>query len=131
MEVLEVSRRCEMERKIKAILIDSGRVLNGPITGHWFITPNFFRYVDKKTFDSISYSKKKMAFSKASEYILQQKFIVDLDEEYFHFRKYYEIFFEQLPELSVNSVDIENVTKDLVFKQKIQVSSCIRRLAVT
>lgn len=30
-----------MENDIKAILLDSGRVLNGPVTGHWFITPKF------------------------------------------------------------------------------------------
>lgn len=104
-----------MEKKIKAILIDSGRVLNEPITGHWFITPNFFKYVDKKTFDAIPSSKIKMAFSKGTEYISKQKSIVNLDEEYFHFRKYYDIFFNYLPELSVSNIKIENVTKDLVF----------------
>jgi putative hydrolase of the HAD superfamily len=35
---------------VKAILIDSGRVLNRPATGHWFITPKFFEHVDKKIF---------------------------------------------------------------------------------
>ena len=43
--------------KIKAVLFDSGRVLNGPVTGHWFITPNFWRYVNKSTFDSIDKSR--------------------------------------------------------------------------
>ena len=55
--------------KIKAILIDSGRVLNVPVTGHWFITPNFFSYVDKKSFNSISVAQKKEAFNKAGQYI--------------------------------------------------------------
>lgn len=104
-----------MEKKIKAILIDSGRVLNEPVTGHWFITPNFFKYIDKIAFDAIPPSKVKMAFSKATEYISKQKSVVNLDEEYFHFRKYYDIFFEYLPELSVSNTKIENVTKDLVF----------------
>lgn len=104
-----------MEKKIKAILIDSGRVLNEPITGHWFITPDFFKYVDKKTFDTIPSSKVKMAFSKATEYISKQKSIVNLDDEYFHFRKYYDIFFNYLPELSVSNIKIENVATDLVF----------------
>lgn len=31
---------CKM--KVKAILFDSGRVLNKPATGHWFMTSNFF-----------------------------------------------------------------------------------------
>jgi putative hydrolase of the HAD superfamily len=104
-----------MEKKIKAILIDSGRVLNRPITGHWFITPNFFKYVDKITFDAIPSSKVKMAFSTATEYISKQKSIVSLDEEYFYFKKFYDIFFKYLPELSVSNIKIDNVTKDLVF----------------
>ena len=104
-----------MGNKIKAILIDSGRVLNEPVTGHLFITPNFFKYVNKTTFGAIPHSKVKMAFSKATEYISNQKSIVNLDEEYFHFRKYYDIFFNYLPALGVNNTKIENVTKDLVF----------------
>ncbi len=43
---------------IKAILFDSGKVLNEPVTGSWLITPKFFKYVDKCKFDSISYVKK-------------------------------------------------------------------------
>lgn len=36
------------KRKIKGILFDSGRVLNESSTGHWFISPNFFKYVEQK-----------------------------------------------------------------------------------
>ena len=64
------------KQKIKAILIDSGRVLNGPITGHWFITPNFFNYVDKKIFDSIHESKRNDAFNIAGNFISKQNLIV-------------------------------------------------------
>ena len=39
---------------IEAILFDSGRVLNFPQTGHWFVSPKFFYYVDKVTFENIS-----------------------------------------------------------------------------
>ncbi len=38
---------------IKAILFDSGRVLNMSSTGHWFIPPNFYKYVNKEEFLSI------------------------------------------------------------------------------
>lgn len=30
---------------IKAILFDSGRILNIPKTGHWFIPPNFMKII--------------------------------------------------------------------------------------
>ncbi|MGN0313009.1 MAG: HAD-IA family hydrolase [Lachnospiraceae bacterium] len=41
------------KNKIKAILFDSGKVLNFPASGHWFITPNFFEYVEKEKFDGL------------------------------------------------------------------------------
>ena len=33
---------------IKSILFDSGMVLNRPLTGHWFISPNFLNMLIKK-----------------------------------------------------------------------------------
>lgn len=35
------------DKTIKAILFDSGNVLNYPRTGNWFIPPNFYRYIDE------------------------------------------------------------------------------------
>lgn len=99
---------------IKGILIDSGRVLNGPITGHWFITPNFFTKVDKKTYKHLA-KKTRRAFSLAGEYVSKQNLIKTEDEEYFHFKKFYEIFFENVPELNIASKDIEFIAKDLVY----------------
>jgi len=40
-----------MEMKgIKAIIFDSGRTLNVPRTGQWFITPNFFNIIENSNF---------------------------------------------------------------------------------
>ena len=103
---------------IKAILFDSGRVLNGPVTGHWFITPNFWEYVDKSIFDSLDKSKIASAFAEADKYIVTQKLMRTKDEEYQHFIKFYEIFSSQLPELKLTADAIENVAKDLVFNPK-------------
>lgn len=105
-------------KNIKAILFDSGRVLNGPVTGHWFITPNFWKYVDKSAFDSIDKSKIASAFAEADKYIIIQKTMTTKDEEYQHFIKFYEIFSSQLPELQLSSEAIENIAKDLVFNPK-------------
>lgn len=102
-------------KEIKAILFDSGRVLNGPYTGHWFITPNFWKYVNKSTFDSLDKSKIVSAFTKADEYIIAQKLMITKEEEYQYFKKFYEIFSSQLPELKLNNEAIENIAKDLVF----------------
>lgn len=100
---------------IKAVLFDSGRVLNGPATGHWFITPNFWEYVDKKKFDSIDEQKIALAFKKADEYVMTQRSITTKEEEFEHFIKFYEIFSSLLPELNIKEETIKAIAKDLVF----------------
>lgn len=107
-----------MLKDIKAILFDSGRVLNGPVTGHWFITPNFWEYVDKATFDSVDKNKIAFAFAEADKYIVTQKTMITKEEEYRHFIKFYETFSSQLPELKMTADTIKNVAKDLVFNPK-------------
>jgi putative hydrolase of the HAD superfamily len=103
------------KHKIKAILFDSGRVLNVSATGHWFITPNFFNYVDKKIFSSISASKKRLAFNKSREYISKQNLIINENEEYKHFFQYYKIFSTCLPELQLKDENVQAITKDYVY----------------
>ena len=105
-------------KNIKAILFDSGRVLNGPVTGHWFITPNFWEYVDKVTFDSLDKNKIASAFAEADKYICTQKTMTTKEEEYQHFIKFYEIFSSQLPELKLTADAIKNIARDLVFNPK-------------
>ena len=100
---------------IKAVIFDSGRVLNGPVTGHWFITPNFWQFVNKDIFDSVDKNKLVFAFAEADKYIVAQKFITTKEEEYKHFIKFYEIFSSQLPELKLTTDVIEKIAKDLVF----------------
>ncbi len=103
---------------VKGILFDSGRVLNGPVTGHWFITPNFWEYVDKNIFDAMDKSRIASAFAEADKYIVAQKLMTTKEEEYKHFIKFYKIFSMQLPELKISSDAIENIAKDLVFNPK-------------
>lgn len=103
------------KNKIKAILIDSGRVLNVPVTGHWFITPNFFTYVDKIRFNSLSDLQRSEAFNKAGQYIDKQNLIFNEEEEYKHFFQYYKIFSESLPQLQLQDKNIQAITKDLVY----------------
>lgn len=106
---------CSLNKRVKAILFDSGRVLNGPATGHWFITPNFFRYVDKKKYMDIEQIKKDRAFEKADEYIKERKLITDENEEYKYFLEYYKIFFKWLPELNITDEKIVFITIDYVY----------------
>jgi putative hydrolase of the HAD superfamily len=107
--------RYYMNYNIKAILFDSGRVLNGPVTGHWFITPNFFTYVNEKDFVAIPKEQKHTAFEKAGLYISQQKLILTEEDEFKHFLIYYKILFKHMPELNLSEEQIESITKDLVY----------------
>lgn len=101
--------------KVKAILIDSGRVLNRPVTGHWFITQHFFNYVDEKRYKSINKEQKNKAFASAMEYMEKQKFIITEEEEYNLFIKYYSIFSVELPQLELKNEQIIALAKDLVY----------------
>lgn len=53
---------------VKAILFDSGRTLNVPRTGHWFITPNFINIIEKEDFIYTNEDMDK-AMRKACEHI--------------------------------------------------------------
>ncbi len=101
--------------KYKAILFDSGKVLNAPASGHWFISPNFFKIVNKETFSKIDQKKISKAFKKANEYIDSQSKIETKNEELLHFINFYHIFSSCIPELNLNQKEIELLTKDLVF----------------
>lgn len=98
---------------IKAILFDSGRVLNMSSTGHWFIPPNFYKYVNKEEFLSIDKEKVDKAFSTAQMYLFNEKLIRNREEELKHFVEFYRLFAENLPELKIK--DIENLSKDMVY----------------
>ncbi|WP_406243670.1 HAD-IA family hydrolase [Tissierella carlieri] len=100
---------------IKAILFDSGRVLNQPRTGHWFISPRFFEYVDNKKYNAINNKKIKIAFNKAGQYINARNLIQTKEDEYTHFKKYYEIFSDNLPELELKEKQINCLASDLVY----------------
>ena len=99
---------------IKAILFDSGRVLNRSRSGHWFISPRFFEYVSDKKYNAINNKKIKIAFNKAGQYINTQNLIQTKEEEYTHFKKYYEIFSNNLPELELKEEQINCLAADLV-----------------
>lgn len=54
---------------IKAILFDSGRVLNYPRIGNWFISPKIFEFIDRDIFDRVKDLDINRAFRKAYDYI--------------------------------------------------------------
>jgi len=103
---------------IKAILFDSGKVLNRSSTGHWFISPNFFQYVDKEKFEHIDKKKIANAFKKAQEYMDEQKIILNQEMEYKHFIEFYKIFLENVSELDMGYEEAEMLAEDLVYNNE-------------
>lgn len=101
-------------KTIKAVLFDSGRVLNKPITGHWFITPNFWSFVDKTMFDSLDNKRVFEAFKKADNYIITEKIIKTKEKEYDCFVKFYRIISDCLPELNLDKEAVAKIAEDLV-----------------
>lgn len=104
-----------MSESIKAILFDSGRVLNYPVTGHWFMPPNFFPIIDKRAYDRYHNIEIDAAFAQAAEILQNYKRIKTKEEEYSVFLEYYQMLFACLPRLKVTGNQIEQVAHDLVF----------------
>lgn len=107
-----------MPNPVKAILFDSGRVLNGPATGHWFIPPHFFEWVDRSAFAAIPHQQRREAFARAARSIGEPNLIPTVTEEYQHFLGYYRILFQHLPQLKMTDDRIAAVANDLVYNNQ-------------
>ena len=104
--------------KIKAVMLDSGYVLNRSATGNWFIPPVFFNYVDKEKWDGLDQQRLASAFRAAMKYIIGQSLIKDKEEELLHFKEFYQIFSSQLPELGLTEEKTDCLASDMVNNAK-------------
>jgi len=102
-------------KNIKAILFDSGRVLNRPRTGHWFMPPNFFKYVDKNKFQALDINLIEKAFNKGDKYFHKHPLILTEMEELEHFVEFYNILAKELPDLKISEDYIFEIAKDTVY----------------
>lgn len=100
---------------IKAILFDSGRVLNRPATGQWFIPPHFFDCVDRRKWETLKRRRVRDAFKNAEAYIAAQPLIRTKSEELDHFQIFYQHFSDALPELRLTRDQISFLASDLVL----------------
>jgi putative hydrolase of the HAD superfamily len=105
-------------KNIKAILFDSGRVLNKPRTGHWFMPPNFFQYVDKDKFEALDINNIEKAFYKGDRYFHNHPIILTEAEELEHFVEFYNIFANELPGLGISDDYILEVARDTVYNDE-------------
>lgn len=71
--------------------------------------------MDEKKFKAIDKEKIDLAFDKACTYVNGISLIKTKDEEYFHFKRFYELFSESLPELELKEEEIDGLTKEIVY----------------
>lgn len=102
---------------IKAILFDSGRTLNVPRTGHWFITPNFFNIIEKPGFP---YTDKQIdkAMEKACEHINKILLVESEEHEFSMFKEFYEIVLKEINYPDINNGIIELLARDNVYNDE-------------
>lgn len=99
---------------IKAILFDSGRTLNVPRTGHWFITPNFFNIFNDTSFQ---YTEDQLseAMNKACDHISKIFLVKTEEDEFSMFKEFYEIVLKEIKYTSINEEIINSLASDNVY----------------
>lgn len=101
--------------QFKAILFDSGRVLNRPKTGYWFIPPNFFSIIDREQFTAIPRDRVEAAQRKSQICLNNTPSVLTEDEEYHLFLDYFQIFSDELHTLKLSIEQIEKLAYDTVY----------------
>jgi putative hydrolase of the HAD superfamily len=99
---------------IKAILFDSGRTLNVPRTGHWFITPNFFNIINDTSFQ---YTEDQLseAMNKACDHISKILLVKTEEDEFAMFKEFYEVVLKEIKYTNINEEIIDSLASDNVY----------------
>lgn len=102
---------------VKAILFDSGRTLNVPRTGHWFITPNFMSIIKDSEY---SYTNELIdkTMEKAYEHINKILLVKSEEDEFLVFKEFYEIVLKEIKYPNINNEVIELLAKDNVYNDE-------------
>ena len=104
-----------MNEKIKAVLFESNDVLVRPVTGHWFIPPNFFQFIKPVNYEHVRNIERDAAFAQASEQLAFYPLVHTMEEEYNVFVEYYRMFFLSIPRLKATPEQIEGIARDQVY----------------
>lgn len=105
-------------KNIKAILFDSGNVLNYPKTGNWIIPPIFYDIVHESVWTSLDNEQLEDAFSKGFEYLGGNHLVKSEIEEFELFTEFHNIIFNNYLDLNFSSSIIEEITKDTVYNDE-------------
>lgn len=102
---------------IKAILFDSGRTLNVPRTGHWFITPNFENIIKRKEF-ACTEEMMNEAMEKACKHINNILLVESEEQEFSMFKEFYEIVLREIKYPTINEEIVELLARDNVYNDE-------------
>lgn len=99
-----------INNEIKYLIFDYGDVLVYPVTGHWFITPKFYEFINKETIDMEIFNK---SISKASKIISKEMHNEEI--EYSTFIEVYKLILNDL-KLKVDIDDVSRkIAEDFVY----------------
>lgn len=104
-------------KNIKAILFDSGRTLNVPRTGHWFITPKFHEILDTFYFEN----KQDLfdeAMQRACNHVNKIPFVKTEEDEFLMFKEFYRIFLEETAYPRIDDSILEALARDNVYNDE-------------
>ncbi len=96
--------------EVKYIILDFGKVLAYPVTGHWFITPKFMELVDMSKIDLSQFNE----CTKKLNDILFQK-VMNREEEYEMFCSFYSQLFDLLDYHDDSQQLVEDIVYDMVY----------------
>lgn len=97
--------------EVKYIILDFGKVLAKPTTGHWFITPKFIELVDMNKIDISKFNET----VKMLDDILARK-IVTKEEEYATFYEFYDKLLTILNYSNKNNELVSALAYDITYK---------------
>lgn len=97
-------------KNIKYIIFDMGKVLLGPSTGDWIITPTLLKYIKKDDINIINNVKKEI------KDIIHRK-AVTIEEEYALFLEYYSKL-NKMANLNLTEDEINEIVYDFVYDKK-------------
>lgn len=100
------------ENLVKYIILDFGKVLAGPTTGNWFITPIFLKLVDM---EQVDVEKINQVISKYHN-ILNRK-IITLEEEYQMFYEFYDSILKEIRYPKYSSELVSRIAFNMTYEE--------------
>lgn len=94
------------------LFFDIGNTLNYPVTGHWFITPNFYKLVGKTD------EKLLLSAINKKKYILDEKDVFTEEEEFDMFCNFYNSVLVEIGYRDITTKLVHALAYDCVYNDK-------------